>query len=201
MLNLRTGSWGRYLMCAVGALLLVVPATASASGVPTLSPNVSTPLDDLLAPESACPGETDLSAPRAAAAETMVCLHNYARAQSGLPPLHVDKELKASSLRKARDIKHCQQFSHNACGRDAFYWVRKVGFLRGPAGAGENLALGTGTVAEPRETMQNWLNSPLHRSVLLTPSFDEVGISVVSGKVRGLSGTAAIWVAHFGYRH
>ena len=200
MLNLRTGPWGRYLVWAVGALLLVVPATASASGVPTLGTSVSTPLDDLLAPESACPGESDLSAPPAAAAETMVCLHNYARAQSGLAPLHVDKQLKASSLRKARDIKHCQQFSHNACGRDAFYWVRKVGFLKGTAGAGENLALGTGTVAEPRETMQNWLNSPVHRSVLLTPSFDEVGISVVPGKVRGIRGTAAIWVAHFGFR-
>jgi uncharacterized protein YkwD len=49
--------------------------------------------------------------------------------------------------------------------------------------------------------MNNWLNSDEHRTILLTPRFAEVGISVLSGRLRAVHGTAAIWVTHFGYRH
>jgi uncharacterized protein YkwD len=189
MLNLRTGSWGRFFVVAVGALLLAVPASAGASG----------PWDSLLAPESACPGQTSTSAPVDAQQATALCLLNYARAQQGLPTLTVASRLRASSQHKARDIRRCGQFSHEACGRDAFYWVRKVGFLKGNAGAGEILAAGSGDVGSPRGTMNNWLNSTEHRTILLTPRFVEVGISVVSGRLRGVRGTAAIWVAHFGF--
>lgn len=191
MLNLRTGSWGRYLAVAIGALLLAVPASASASGQ----------WDSLLAPDSACPGQTSGSAPVDAQQETVLCLFNYARAQQGLPSLSVAARLRMSSRRKAHDIKRCRQFSHAACGRDPFYWVRKVGYLKGNAGAGEILAEGSGDVGSPRGTMIDWLNSDEHRTILLTGRFVEVGISLVSGKVRGFSDRAAIWVAHFGFHH
>jgi uncharacterized protein YkwD len=190
MLNLRTGSWGRFLVVAIGALLLAVPASASASG----------PWDSLLAPESACPGQTSQSTPPDAQVQTALCLLNYARTQQGLPSLTVASRLRASSLHKARDIRRCGQFSHEACGRDAFYWVRKVGYLKGNAGAGEILAAGSREVGTPRGTMINWLNSDEHRGILLTPRFVQVGISVVSGRLRSVSGTSEIWVAHFGYR-
>jgi uncharacterized protein YkwD len=48
--------------------------------------------------------------------------------------------------------------------------------------------------------MSAWLNSDEHRTVLLAPSFDDVGISMVSGAFKGYSGVA-VWVAHFGYHH
>ena len=191
MLNLRTGSWGRILVVAIGTLLLAAPAGASASG----------PWDSLLAPESACPGQTSVSGTVAEQEQSALCLLNYARAQRGVPSLTVASRLQTSSRRKAQDIRHCRQFSHNACGRDAFYWVRKVGYLKGGAGAGEILAAGTGDIGTPRSTMNNWLNSDEHRTILLTPRFVEVGISVLSGKLRAVHGMAAIWVAHFGYRH
>ncbi len=175
---------------ALASMLLFVPAAASASG----------PWDSLLAPESACPGQSDASAPAVAQEQTMVCMHRWARAQKGLSGLHVSKHLRSSSARKARDIRRCQDFNHDACGRDAFYWFKRVGFLRGTYGAGENLELGNGDAATVRGAMSAWLNSPEHRSVLLTRSFDDVGISLVRGQFKGYSGVA-IWVAHFGYHH
>ena len=127
----------------------------------------------------------------------MVCLHRYARASEGLPTLSISRKLKRSSAGKARDIERCQQFSHRTCGRGAFYWFRKVGFLQHASGAAENLALGNGEAATARGTMSDWLNSDGHRAVLLAPEYDLVGISVISGAFRGYRGVA-IWVAHFG---
>jgi uncharacterized protein YkwD len=182
-------NWARNIaLAAVAGALLVAPATASASGS----------WDSLLAPESACPGQSDASLPVANQVQTMVCMHRWARDQRGLPGLHVSRQLRSSSARKARDIRRCQDFSHDACGRDAFYWFKRVGFMRGSYGAGENLELGSGEAATVRGAMSAWLNSDEHRTVLLTRSFDDVGISVVSGTFKGYS-DVAVWVAHFGY--
>jgi uncharacterized protein YkwD len=178
------------VIAALACAGLAVPAAATASG----------PWDSLLAPESACPGQSDPSLSATSQEQTMVCMHRWARAQQGLPGFHVSKQLRSSSDRKARDIKRCQDFAHDACGRDAFYWFKKVGFLRGSFGAGENLELGNGEAATVRGAMSAWLNSDEHRSVLLTPSFDDIGVSMVSGQFKGYDGVA-IWVAHFGYHH
>jgi len=183
-----SAAWTRKIALAVVAGgLLIAPSAASAGQ-----------WDSLIAPESACPGQSDPSMHAAAQVRTMLCMHAYARAQAGVPPLRVSKDLRASSSRKARDIRHCRQFSHQACGRDPFYWVRRVGFERGSWGAGENLALGAGPTGTVRSRMAAWIYSDAHRSILLTPQFDQVGISLVSGKYRRTRG-AMIWVSHFGY--
>src|SRR5262249_35301573 len=117
-----------------------------------------------------------------------------------LSGLSVSKQLRSSSTRKARDIRHCHQFSHYACGRDAFYWEQRVGFFRGSFGAGENLALTYGEDTSPRGTMDLWLNSPEHRGVLLSPRYRNVGIALSTGEFDGNTG-AHIWVAQFGYHH
>jgi uncharacterized protein YkwD len=169
-------------------LLAIAPASASASG----------PYDYLLAPESACPGQSDPSLPAAVQEQTMVCMHDWARAQRGESSLAPTGQLRRSSRKKAKDIRRCGQFSHNACGRNAFYWVAHSGFETGHYGAGENLAFGQGALGTVRNMMSDWLNSDIHRNVLLTSSWRDVGISVVDGTLSGHPGVA-IWVAHFGY--
>jgi uncharacterized protein YkwD len=130
----------------------------------------------------------------------MICMHRWARAHEHLSGLHVSKQLRASSARKASDIRRCGQFSHDACGRNPFYWQGRVGFLRGSFGAGENLALTYGADTTVRGAMDLWLNSDEHRHVLLTPAYRDIGMSLVTGQFDGNSG-AHIWVAHFGYHH
>src|SRR3954447_17140134 len=171
------GRWTRtFLLAALtGMVALAIPAIAAASD----------PYDGLLAPESACPGETDPGLPTAAKAEAMVCMHRYARSHAGAGGIHIAKSLRSSSEHKARDIRRCGQFSHYACGRDAFYWFQRVGFFRGTYGGGENLALTYGSNSTVREAMDLWLNSDEHRRVLLTRNYNDVGISVVSGNFDG----------------
>jgi uncharacterized protein YkwD len=177
-------------LLAAACALFVIPASASASGS----------WDRLLAPESACPGQSDGSLPRPVQVQAMICMHNWARSQEQLSGLSVSKQLRASSNRKAHDIKRCGQFSHYACGRNPFYWEQRAGFLRGTYGVGENLAFTTGTNNTVREAMDLWLNSTEHRQNLLAPQYRQVGISLVTGRFRG-NRDAHIWVAQFGYHH
>ena len=185
------GRWTRTILLAgLAVAALGAPATSSASD----------PYAGLLAPESACPGQTDPNLSDSAKAEAMVCMHRYARSHAGDGGIHSIKSLRSSSHHKARDIRRCGQFSHYACHRDAFYWFQRVGFFRGTYGGGENLALTYGSNSTVREAMDLWLNSDEHRRVLLTRQYDDIGVSVVSGHFDG-NGGATIWVAHFGYHH
>jgi uncharacterized protein YkwD len=185
------GRWTRtILLTGLAVAALAAPAVASASD----------PYEGLLAPESACPGQSDPSLSNSAKEQAMVCMHRYARSHAGDGGIHRVKSLHRSSAHKARDIRRCDQFSHSACGRDAFYWFQRVGFFRGTYGGGENLALTYGSNSTVREAMDLWLNSDEHRHVLLTRDYDDIGVSIVSGSFDGNSG-ATIWVAHFGYHH
>jgi uncharacterized protein YkwD len=185
------GRWTRtILVAAFAAATLAAPAVA----------NASDPYASLLAPETACPGQTDPNLSPALKEQAMVCMHRYARAHAGDHGIHSVKSLRSSATRKARDIRRCRQFSHYACGRNAFYWFQRVGFFRGTYGAGENLALTYGDNSTVREAMDLWLNSDEHRHVLLTRGYDDIGVSVLPGPFDGHR-DATIWVAHFGYHH
>lgn len=185
------GRWTRTVLLAGFAVVaLAIPATASASDR----------YAGLLAPESACHGQTDPDLSTAAEERTMVCMHRYARSHAGAGGISSARSLRSSSEHKARDIRRCGQFSHYACGRDAFYWFQRVGFFRGTYGGGENLALTYGSNSTVREAMDLWLHSDQHRHVLLTREYDDIGVSVVHGGFDGHGG-ATIWVAHFGYHH
>jgi uncharacterized protein YkwD len=173
-------------LALVGSALFA--PTASAAGV-----------DRLLAPESACPGQTDTSRAIAAQQRTLVCMHRFARRRAGRAKIRSAKVLRSSARRKARDLRRCQDFSHTACGRDAFYWFKRVGFTKGSWGAGENLYLGSGELAAPRAAMRGWLHSPIHRKVLLTSRYRRLGVSAVRGSYDGHQ-DVEFWVAHFGYR-
>lgn len=187
----------KILPLALAALALAA-ATAHAEESSTQSsedPPAQSATDPLLAPVSSCPGQTQRGASRKRQVKAMLCLHRFARRHAGLKPLHRSKRLGWSARRKARDLVRCE-FSHSACGRDAFYWFERVGFTRGNWGAGENLAMGTGGLGTARSNMAAWLESSVHRQVMLTPSFRQVGIAMARG-----AGGARYWVGHFGYTH
>jgi len=154
----------------------------------------------LKAPDAICTGEEDPNAPIMIQEAAMECLVNYARQQAGLPRLNDSRKLDASASNKAGDVLRCNQFSHEACGRDFLYWVRRTGYLNSRCWwAGENLAWGTGSLGSARSVMKAWLRSPSHRANLLSSDYNQFGISLRAG---GLSGSpdAHVWVNHFG-RH
>lgn len=177
-------------------LLLAVAALAAPAAHAAGDPYAS-----LLAPEGTCGAAADgLSLDAAAAEQAMLCLTNYARAQSGLQPLAANATLDAAGDAKLAADVRCGQFSHTPCG-DPFASVFAP-YLVGASSysIGENIAWGTGDYGTPRSTMNLWLHSDGHRANILTAAYRELGIGYLPGQTfQGYAG-ATLWSQEFGVR-
>ena len=188
-------------MARARTIIVVTIAALALNAAPSAASQLAdASTDPLLAPVSACAGQTQAEASPKVQVRAMLCLHRYAREQVGARPAHKVRRLQTSARRKAGDLLRCQEFSHTACGRDTFYWFKRVGYMDGIWGVGENLAWGTGELGSARAMMSAWLESPAHRQILLNRQFRQIGIGLVAGNYQGARG-AQFWVAHFGYRN
>jgi uncharacterized protein YkwD len=76
---------------------------------------------------------------------------------------------------------------------------RMVSFhVRGPQ-AGENLAWGSGSYAEPATIISEWLASPEHRANLLRPGWTRIGIGLVRGTFLGNADTTIVTTDFAGF--
>jgi uncharacterized protein YkwD len=141
--------------------------------------------DSYLAPAGYCTG---------AAVQMMVCLHDYARHQAGLPPLRSPLRLTRAARAKNADVVRCG-FSHTACGHAFEYRINQAGYRW--THVGENLAFGTGSLGRPYAIFSDWMRSPGHRANILSPGFRDLGIAVRLGSFSGYANTS-VWVAEFG---
>jgi uncharacterized protein YkwD len=178
--------------------LLAVIASSIALGavavVPAAAARAVTPL---LAPPSACPHQNQVATPNTEQAQAMRCLTNFARANSGLDRLNASQPLAQAAAAKNRDMIRCDDFSHEACGREFTYWMVHVGYLTGSCwGAAENIAWGTGPIGTPRAIFRAWLRSPGHRENILGP-YADLGIALREGTIEAHAG-AHVWVQEFG---
>ena len=172
------------VLAALGAVTLL-PASASAN------------LARLIAPDSACPHQRELGASVKAQEGTMRCMVSYAREASGLTPLAVVPSLARAADSKAGDIIRCEEFSHEACGREFTYWMEHYGYLgSGCWRAAENIAWGTASFASVRAIFRSWIGSKGHRENILGP-YAQTGIGLRIGKFESFSG-ARVWVEEFG---
>jgi uncharacterized protein YkwD len=175
-------------------------------GVPGLSVTVESqdlyPDDDpwsaYLAPEGACPGGDTRSAPVRAQQQTMICLLNWARHRRGLSSLPEQPLLSRAAALKARDIRGCREFAHEACEKPADAVVSEAGY--DPAGWGENLYLGSSAFGRPRVAVDGWLNSTGHRENLFRADWDEQGVALLEVPLFEGQPDVAVWVSHFGHR-
>jgi uncharacterized protein YkwD len=145
---------------------------------------------------AACPGQNNAGASATAQERTMLCLVNQARDQRGLAPFAASPSLARAAARKSSDILRCDQFSHEACGREFTYWIEWSGY--GGCGWAENIAYGTGSFATPRSIFRGWMNSSGHRRNILG-SYDDIGIGLQVGNLGG-EGGAHVWTQQFGSR-
>lgn len=126
----------------------------------------------------------------------MLCLVNRARANRGREPLTAPGVLARAAARKSADILRCDEFSHEACGRDFTYWIERMGYKG--CRMGENIAYGSGRFATPLSIFQRWMKSSGHRRNILG-SYNDIGIGLKVGKLNGSRG-AHVWTQHFGSR-
>lgn len=114
----------------------------------------------------------------------IVVLANQARAAAGAGPLKWDPELAAAARRHCLRMAQEGQISHRYRGEP------EPAERAARAGAHfslveENVALGP----DPATIHQQWMRSPGHRTNLLNPKVDRVGVAVVAGR-RGLYAVA-----------
>jgi uncharacterized protein YkwD len=132
-----------------------------------------------------------LSAPAAVAAipadsSAMIMKVNDARRGSGLAPLQTSEALTDSARSYARYMLAREYFGHLAS-------IRAGGnFLM----TGETLEWHSGWRPQVGFAFSQWMGSPSHHAVLMSPTFRFIG----TGRVRGRWGTrkATAWVAHLG---
>ena len=141
--------------------------------------------DSFLAPAGYCTG---------ASVEVMICLHNYARHEAGLPLFRSPLRLTRAARAKDADVVRCG-FSHTACGHAFEHRINQAGYRW--TRVGENLAFGSGSLGRPYTIFSSWMRSPEHRVNILSPGFRDLGIAVRLGSFSGYS-NASVWVAEFG---
>jgi uncharacterized protein YkwD len=144
----------------------------------------------LVAPPSACPSR---GAGAIAQERQMLCLVNFARHGAGKPALVGTAGFHRAAVHKSIDILSCDEFSHEACGRDFAYWVERFSDCRSVA---ENIAWGTGSLGGVRAIFEAWMHSSGHRENILGP-YRETGISLRIGSLEGNAG-AHVWSQDFG---
>jgi uncharacterized protein YkwD len=175
------------LMLALGVLVALAMSPGAGAA----------PLKRLLAPVAECPGATEADVAPVVQERAMQCLTDFARLGAGLGRLRDDSELDRSASHKARDILRCDSFSHYACGRDFTYWLQRVGYLHARCWrAGENIALGTGSLGSARSIFNQWLHSAVHRRNILG-RFVQIGVGLKVGGFNGHPGMH-VWTQHFG---
>jgi len=145
---------------------------------------------------AACSGQDNAGASTSAQERTMRCLVNQERKRRGLKPLGAPRTLAGAAARKSADILRCDQFSHEACGREFTHWIERSGY--GGCGWAENIAYGTGSFATPRSIFRSWMNSSGHRRNILG-DYDDIGIGLQVGNLGG-EGGAHVWTQQFGSR-
>jgi uncharacterized protein YkwD len=116
-------------------------------------------------------------------ARMLVAAVNRTRRTYGLRPLAYSGQLANAATEHAKALATAGMFTHNwpTTGRLFSSWILNFYPARGYRAwsAGENL-LWASPGFTPASAVQQWLDSPAHRRVLLTRSWRELGIGVVS---------------------
>nr|WP_207753399.1 SafA/ExsA family spore coat assembly protein [Sporosalibacterium faouarense] len=104
----------------------------------------------------------------------VIRLVNIERSKQGLELLTANWQLSRVARYKSTDMRDKNYFSHTSPTYGSPFQMMEDFGLRFSA-AGENIAMGQRTA---QEVMNAWMNSPGHRSNILSPSFSEIGVGV-----------------------
>ena len=112
----------------------------------------------------------------------VVVLFNQQRASHGLAPLKVDARLRQAAYEHSADMLRHGYFAHD----DAHgTWDARIRRYVKRNQVGEILSYGSGEYATPAGMVRTWMQSPQHRSIVLTPDLRRVGLGVATGTFKG----------------
>jgi uncharacterized YkwD family protein/spore coat assembly protein SafA len=108
----------------------------------------------------------------------VVKLVNVERSKQGLQPLKENWQLSRVARYKSADMAAKNYFSHTSPTYGSpFRMMESFGIKY--SSAGENIAYGQKT---PQQVMTAWMNSPGHRSNIMSPSYTQIGVGYATNK-------------------
>lgn len=121
-------------------------------------------------------------------AEKIITLVNQKREEVHLQPLTLSNELSQAATQKANDMFTKDYWAHiSPTGSTPWVFINDTGYQY--VYAGENLARNFNT---SDEVVDAWMNSPTHRANLLKPEYQDIGLSVMNGKLKGEDTTLVV---------
>lgn len=104
----------------------------------------------------------------------VIRLVNVARSNAGLELLTANWQLSRVARYKSADMAQNAYFGHTSMNYGSPFQMMESFGLNFSA-AGENIAYGQST---PQEVMNDWMNSPGHRSNILNPTYTQIGVGL-----------------------
>lgn len=138
----------------------------------------------------------------ATVAGATLCLINRTRFAHRLPALQPSGALDASARRESHYMRVDHYFGHDSPqGLTPREQMLATPYGRGASvvAAGQALAWGEGRAATPRAIFIAWMTSPLHRALLLSNGFRDIGIGLSLGNPH--SGRGAIYTVDLARRN
>lgn len=115
----------------------------------------------------------------------VVELTNLERSKAGLSDLKINPELSQAAKSKAADMIKRGYWSHNTPdGKEPWIFISQSGYSY--LHAGENLAR---DYPSAESAVSAWMNSGSHRANMLNPNYQDIGVAVVEGKIKGVETT------------
>lgn len=124
-------------------------------------------------------------------AQKVYDLTNKERLRANLPALHYNPSLSKSATAKAKDMFTNNYWAHySPNGKTPWDFLKAENYQYSVAG--ENLAK---DFYDTESMMKAWMNSPTHKSNIISIKYQEIGIGVVNGVLNGVKTTLV--VQHF----
>ncbi len=120
--------------------------------------------------------------------QRLIELTNQKRAESSLPPLKENSLLDQAAQAKAANMFAEDYWAHYApSGKDPWGFINASGYRF--SYAGENLARSFNT---SDEVVNAWMASPSHKENIVNAKYQEIGIAVVNGTLKGEQTTVVV---------
>lgn len=120
--------------------------------------------------------------------EEIVELTNSEREEYGLSSLSLNMSLNEAARRKAADMFAFDYWAHKSpSNREPWDFFQEVEYDY--IYAGENLARDFST---PEAVVAAWMMSPSHKDNIINGQYQEIGVAVVSGTLRGVETTLVV---------
>jgi uncharacterized protein YkwD len=167
-------------LLALSAALMVCAPAQAADPSASLTQALNAARSDQRLP--ALPVAKALASPQA----KMYAAINDARTRNGLAGVAISRTLTVASTRYARALASHHLFQH----------ARRIRTSNAFAVVGEILARSPGRRPNIDPVVNAWIDSPIHRPIILGSEFQAVGLAMAEARYDGQVWT--VWVARFG---